>query len=90
MRRASGRSVTQLLIDLAGVLAGPICSLINSSIRNGFVPNQWRVSRICPIPKTVPMINVESDLRPIAISCPISKVAESFISNFLMITLNLY
>lgn len=72
----------QLLIDLAGVLAGPICSLINSSIRNGFVPNQWRVSRICPIPKTVPMLNVESDLRPIAISCPISKVAESFISNF--------
>ncbi len=72
----------RLLNELADVLAGPICSLINTSIRQGVVPHQWKVSRISPIPKTMPVHNIESDLRPIAITCPISKVAETFISQF--------
>jgi hypothetical protein len=34
----------RVLEDLADVLAGPICSLINSSIRQGVVPRQWKVA----------------------------------------------
>jgi hypothetical protein len=68
----------KLLRSLAEVLAAPICALINSSFRQGVIPVQWKMSRISPIPKTFPVRNIETDLRPIAITCPISKVAEFF------------
>ena len=76
----------RLLRKLADVIAGPICALINSSIRQGTVPEQWKFSRITPIPKCVPAVNVESDIRPIAVTCPISRIAESFMANFLIDT----
>jgi hypothetical protein len=72
----------QLLKALADVLAAPICALINSSIRHGMVPEQWKISRITPVPKCFPVLSVENNIRPIAVTCPISKIAEFFISNF--------
>ena len=68
----------KLLKSLADVLAAPICALVNTSIRQGTVPTQWKMSRISPIPKCLPVRNVETDIRPIAVTCPISKVAEFF------------
>ena len=71
----------RLLSVLADVLAGPICALVNSSIRQGIVPQQWKISRITAIPKTTPARHIEKDIRPISITCPIAKVAESFMSH---------
>ena len=68
----------KLLKELADVLAAPICALVNTSIRQGVVPTQWKMSRISPIPKCLPVRNIESDIRPIAVTCPISNVAEFF------------
>ena len=42
-----------LLRVLAPDLAAPICSLINASIRQGFVPRQWKLSRITLVPKSI-------------------------------------
>jgi hypothetical protein len=72
----------RLLRELAEVLAEPICALINSSIRQGIVPVQWKVARISLIPKVHPPLLIESDLRPISITSSVSKVAECFISRF--------
>jgi hypothetical protein len=72
----------RFLICTAEVLAGPICAIINSSIRQGFVPHQWKISRVTPIPKSLPPRSIESDLRPISITSSISKVAESIVSRF--------
>jgi hypothetical protein len=71
----------RFLIFIAEVLAGPICAIINSSVRQGFVPHQWKISRVTPIPKSFPR-SIESDLRPISITSSISKVAESIVSRF--------
>ena len=71
-----------LLRTLADVLAAPICSVINSSIREGFIPEQWKISRVSVLPKVKPIRNIENDIRPISITCPISKVAEFFIAKF--------
>ncbi len=70
----------KLLRSLSDVLAAPICSLINYSLRQGVVPAQWKIARISPIPKGPYVRDVEKDLRPIAITCPVSKVAEIFVS----------
>jgi hypothetical protein len=69
----------KLLVTLADVLAAPICALINTSIRQGIVPNQWKTARVTPIPKINPPLLIESDLRPISVTSGISKVAESFV-----------
>ena len=70
----------KLLRTLADVLAAPICSVINSSIREGFISEQWKISRVSVLPKVKPIRNIENDIRPISITCPISKVAEFFIA----------
>ena len=70
----------RFLISAAEVLAGPICAIVNSSIRQGVVPHQWKISRVTPIPKSLPPRSIESDLRPISITSSISKVAESLVS----------
>ena len=72
----------KLLRTLADVLAAPICSVINASIRQAYIPEQWKISRISVLPKITPVRNIETDIRPIAITCSISKVAEYFISKF--------
>ena len=69
-----------LLISLADVLAAPIASLINSSIRTGCVPAQWKMSRLTLVPKVRPAIKIESDFRPIAISCPIASLADRIVA----------
>jgi hypothetical protein len=72
----------RIVKEFADVLAAPVCSLINSSIRQGVVPSQWKTARITPIPKVHPPVSVETDLRPISITSSIAKVAETFICQF--------
>jgi hypothetical protein len=72
----------RLLVDLADILAAPICAIINSSIRQGIVPSQWNIAKVVPIPKIIHPIAIKSDLRPISVTSAISKVAESFICSF--------
>ena len=67
-----------ILTSYADILAAPICALINNSLRQSIVPTQWKVARITPILKCSPVRDIETDLRPIAITCPVSKVAEVF------------
>ena len=61
-------------------LSAPLCAVINTSIRTGVVPDQWKIARIALLAKTLPVVHLESDIRPLSITCPISKIAESFIA----------
>ena len=72
----------KLLTSLAGQFCTPLCSMINCSIRTGEVPSQWKLSRVTPLPKMFPPLNIESDLRPISITSSCSKIAESFVCRF--------
>ena len=67
---------------MSDILCEPLCALINTSIRTGVIPVQWRISRITPIPKCIPARYIETDLRPIAITSSLSKIAESFANRF--------
>ena len=71
-----------LLKSVAGQLCTPLCSIINASIRTGVIPTQWKLSRVCPIPKTFPPVDIEDDLRPICITSSCAKIAESFVCDF--------
>ena len=65
----------KILKKLSHILAEPICAIINSSIREGIVPDQWKIARITPLPKKFPPHTVENDIRPIAITNAIAKIA---------------
>ena len=43
---------------------------------------QWKISRITPVPKQFPPKIVESDLLPITVTNAIAKVAEKFVSKY--------
>ena len=64
----------RILQRLAFSLSAPMCSIINSSIRQGSVPDSWKLSRITPLPKRFPAATVENDIRPISVTNSISKL----------------
>ena len=72
----------RMLRQFADVLSGPICAVINCSIRTGIVPHQWKVARVTPIPKVLPPLDLQSHLRPISITSSVSKIAEYFMCQF--------
>ena len=67
-----------LLRENASVLCRPLCSIFNSSVREGFVPSIWKAANITPVQKSSPPIDVDSDFRPISLTPIISKILESF------------
>jgi len=41
----------KILKEMAYYLAAPLAGIINSSLRYSIIPDQWKISRITPIPK---------------------------------------
>ena len=68
---------TWVLRDFAGILAAPVCAVFNSSIREGSLPSIWKSAITCPIPKVNPPKAIEKDLRPISLTCILSKELET-------------
>ena len=62
----------------ASVLCRPLCSIFNSSLRQGFVPSLWKSANVLPIPKSFPALNIDLDFRPISLAPILSKFLESF------------
>ena len=66
--------------------------IINTSIDQEIFPKQWKISRVCPIPKTDSPTSIK-DYRPISVLSVLSKVYERVILNQLwsfIKTQNLY
>ncbi len=57
-----------ILKDMTGVIAGPICHLFDSSLRDSYIPTIWTSANICPLTNTKPIINICKDLRPISLT----------------------
>ena len=57
-----------MLKDHANILAAPLTAIFNSSLREGVLPNEWKMANVIPLPKTKPMISVETDIRPISLT----------------------
>ena len=65
-----------MLKDYANILAAPLTAIFNSSLREGVLPNEWKMANVIPLPKTKPMISVETDIRPISLTPIVAKVFE--------------
>ena len=65
--------------EYAEILACPISSLINCSLRHQFLPSLWKLDNIIPIPKEKVVCDINKHLRPISLTCCLSKLAEEFV-----------
>ena len=68
----------KLLKDFAQELAPVIRDIYNQSLREGYIPSLLKSSIATPITKVTPPRTIESDLRPISLTCTVAKVMEGF------------
>jgi hypothetical protein len=60
-----------------------VCDIINSSLCEGVVPTQWKKAIVVPIPKVIPTPSMDK-LRPVSLTPTLAKVAETFVTNWVM------
>ena len=68
------------LKSVAENITSPMVHIINTSIDQEIFPEQWEISRVCPIPKTDNPTSIK-DYRPISVLLVLSKVYERVIPN---------
>ena len=73
-----------IIRDLGPLIAGPICAIYNSSIRESVIPKDWKSANVVPIPKCHPPKNIQNDLRPISLTPVLAKHLETFIGNWIL------
>ena len=61
-------------------ITSPMVHIINTSIDQEIFPKQWKISRVCPIPKTDNPTSIK-DYRPVSVFSILSKVYERVILN---------
>jgi len=64
--------------DFAHLLAGPLASILNDSLREGVLPSMWKNANVIPLPKVLPPKAISSDIRPISITPVVAKAVEHF------------
>ena len=60
--------------ELAPIIRG----IYKQSLREGYIPSLIKSSIVSPLPKVIPPRAIESDLRPISLTCTVVKVMEGF------------
>ncbi|KAI8485726.1 hypothetical protein Bbelb_365600 [Branchiostoma belcheri] len=71
-----------ILKEFACEISGPLCDLINTSIKQGIVPHQWKEANVTPLPKCSPP-HID-ELRPISLTSLLAKVCERFVANWIL------
>ena len=80
--KASGPDNTPawVLKDHAALLAPPpLTAIFNCSLREGKLPNEWKIANIIPLPKSNPPASIHKDIRPISLTPIAAKVVESIV-----------
>ena len=63
---------------VADQIASPLTHIVNNCISKQLFPSQWKIARICAIPKCDP-ISSYNDLRPVSILPTLSKIFERLV-----------
>ena len=61
-----GNILVRYLKPVAEYITSPMVHIINTSIDQEIFPKQWKISRVCPIPKTDNPTSIK-DYRPISV-----------------------
>lgn len=67
----------------------PMCHIINTAIHTGEYPDQWKMSRVTPVPKSNCKLSVE-DYRPIAVLSAPAKLFERVVHDAIYSQVNIH
>ena len=86
LNKSSGPDIIPnwVLRDCAPILSGPIASIFNSSIKEGFIPTLCKMAIVVPVNKILNAHNIYTDFRPISLTPTISKVFEKFVYKWIL------
>jgi len=56
----------------------------NASFCEGYVPLEWKLANVVPLPKQNPPRDITSDIRPISLTASLSKALESFVLRWVL------
>ena len=65
-----------ILRDFSLQLAGPVCAIFSASLREGFIPTNWKEANVIQVPKVHPPRSIETGLRPISVTAMLGKLLE--------------
>ena len=64
-------------------LSGPLCDIINTSVKSGVWPEIWKRETVTPVAKNLPPKNLK-DMRDITTLCTFNKTEEKLISELIL------
>ncbi|KAI8502148.1 hypothetical protein Bbelb_197360 [Branchiostoma belcheri] len=70
----------KLIREFAYELSGPLSDILNCSLAQGIVPDEWKSAIVVPVPKTKPP-SIDQ-IRPISLTSLLAKIAEGFITQW--------
>ena len=68
-----------VLKDHAALLAPPLTAIFNCSLREGKLPNEWKMANIIPLQKSNPPASIHKGIRPISLTPIAANVFESIV-----------
>ena len=68
--------LNSVLKEFAFELAPVIADIYNATLREGYIPALLKTAAVCPIPKRSPPKSIETDIRPISLTCQVAKLLE--------------
>jgi len=71
----------KLIKEFAYELSVPLTDILNTSLREGTVPDMWRDATVIPVPKEHPADLTK--IRPISLTAQFAKICESFVSTWI-------
>ena len=72
----------RLIKEFACELSTPVADILNTSLREGYVPQIWKDATVAPVPKEMPATITK--LRPISLTALLAKVCEGFVSRWVL------
>ena len=75
---------TCVLSEYASLLCGRVYCIFNSSLRDSFVPEEWKAADVVPIPQVPSPSLIESHLQPVALTAVLCRLLERFVTQWVM------
>ena len=73
----------KLISELAEILSEPLTILLNSSLRSGKIPKEWKTAVISAVFKKGSR-NIAGNYRPISLTCVLCRIMESSLKDAIM------
>ena len=73
----------KLIYELAEILSEPLTILLNSSLRSGKIPKEWKSATIAAVFKKGSR-SIPGNYRPISLTCVLCRIMESFLKDAIM------